>query len=107
MSVALLAALTWKVVDFLKALTHLSDNKNIVVTQAITWGVTIVFVMLGAHAMLTENIVIPGTSTALGTLDGASLVFAGLLLGSAASASYDLKRAIDGSDSAVQPKLLD
>lgn len=105
MTVALFLALIWQVVDFAKELTTPASRKG-AITQATAWGVGIAGVALGAHAALTADVVIPGTTLPMHALDAGSVVFAGLLVASAASSVVDLKQAIDSSDSAAKPPLV-
>lgn len=107
MTYVLFAALVWQVVDFLRELTNLSTNKSAVVTQACAWVGGIMLIALAAHAAVTEAVVMPGMSVALGKLDWPSVVLVGLLASSLASTGVDVKQALDGSDSAAKPQLLD
>lgn len=107
MTYVLFAGLLWQVVDFLKELTHLDSQRSAVVTQLTAWVGGIVLVALAAHAQVTETLVLPGVSTPMGKLDGASIVLVGLLASSLASSLVDVKAAVDNTDSAAKPPLLD
>lgn len=100
-TLASLAALVVKIVSVAKAL---GKDTNYVLTQALTWLVSIALLFVAANATLTEQLVF--AEHALGSLDGWSLVLAGLQLGSLGSFAYDVKKAVDRSDSAAEPKLL-
>jgi len=95
-----------KVVSVVKSLT--SGDFNTPVTQLLVWAAAIGGLFLAANADVTEHLIVPGVSDqTLGTLGGASLVLLGLIAGSTGSVVYDFKKAIDGSDSAAEPRLLD
>jgi hypothetical protein len=106
MEVALLVALIWQVIDFLRELTNFKTNKSAIITQATAWIGGVIGITAFAHAMLFSDKVFPGTTHALGTLDGGSLIFLGLSVASVASSAVDIKQAVDGSDSAKKPPLL-
>lgn len=95
-------ALIWKVVDFFKGITN--KDWNAVITQLVVWGAGVAVVVLYAQTVWSAGIAI-GDQT-LATLNFASLVAVGLAAGAAASTAFDLKKALDGSDSAAQPKLM-
>lgn len=99
---ASLAALVWKFTSTLKYASA-GDFKN-VLTQVIPWVAGILAVMLAAQADVAAGMVVFGDQV-LGHLDGWSQVLAGLSLGSAASVGYDVKKAVDHTDSAAEPPL--
>jgi hypothetical protein len=99
---ASLAALVWKITSVLKYLT--SGQVRQTVTQVIPWVAGILAVVVAAQADVAEGIVVFGTH-ALGDLDGWSQILAGISLGSAASVGYDVKKAVDATDSATEPPL--
>lgn len=99
---ASLAALVWKFISVFKDLT--GGRPRGAMTQAITWLAGIAAVALAAQADVAENMVVFGTMR-LGELDAYSLILAGIALGSTASVSYDIKKAVDQTDSAVEPRL--
>ncbi len=98
-----LAALVIKVVSVVKAL---GKDANYVVTQVVTWSVGIAVLFLAGQAEVTQSLVIPGFGMTLGTMDAASIVLAGLVLGSTGAFAYDYKKARDNTDSATEPTLL-
>lgn len=105
MTAVVFAALVLKVVDTLK-LTLDPASRRQAVTQLVAWAIGIGAVALGAHAAITEDVVIPGTKLALHSLDAASCVFGGFLVGSLASVGNDFKQAFDNTDSAAKPPLV-
>lgn len=102
-TLAMLAALVIKLVTVIKAV---GKDNNMVLTQVITWVVGILVLFLAANAQLTEHIVIFTGAPVLGDMDAASIILAGLALGSTGSFAYDIKKSIDGQDSATEPALL-
>lgn len=98
----LLLALVWKFTDFLKHLT--SRDTNAVVTQLVAWVGGFVAVVLFAHSAYAPHLVIHGLR--FNHVSWVDQLLAGLLIGSAGSASYDLKKALDQTDTAVTPRLL-
>jgi hypothetical protein len=101
-SAASLAALVWKFISVVKMVT--GKDLTGVVTQALTWAAGIIAVVLAAQADVSASLTVFG-GQALGALDGWSQILAGLALASAASATYDVKKAIDNTDSSSEPKL--
>jgi len=99
---ATLAALVVKVTSVLKYLT--AGQWRTAVTQAVPWAAGAAVVWLGAQASATEAVRIWG-EVSLGQLDGWSVVLAGVALGSSGSFAYDVKKAIDSTDSAGEPPL--
>jgi ethanolamine utilization microcompartment shell protein EutS len=98
-----LAALVVKIVGVVKSF---GKDWNYVLTQVVTWVAGIAVLAVGAQASVTEDLAIPGVSVPLGLLDGWSTVLVGLVLGSTAAFGYDVKKAIDSTDSAAEPSLL-
>jgi hypothetical protein len=98
-----LSALVWKLVDWLKMVRQ--GKWNGVWTQAIVWGAGIVGVFLAAQTDYASGISI-GDKT-LTQLNGWSKVFVGLQFASLTSVGFDTKKALDASDSAKMPPLLD
>lgn len=98
----LLIALIWKIVDWAKLL--LAADWIGARTQVVVWLVATLVVWLGAQANLTETLTLIGDRP-LGALDVGSVILAGLLIGSGASSTVDIKKAIDGSDTARKPPL--
>lgn len=106
MTAVVFASLIVKVTDFVRLLANARTNVSAIVTQAVAWLVGIGAVWLASSAAVTKAIVLPGTSAALGTLDGGSIVLVGLLAASLASFGVDLKAAIDNTDSAKMPPMI-
>lgn len=98
-----LMALVVKITSVVKAI---GKDNNAVVTQLVTWAVGVAVLFLAAQATITSGIVVFDGIPALGDLDNASLVLVGLSYASGGSFAYDLKKAIDSSDSAAEPSLL-
>lgn len=105
-TIAILAALAFAVNKTVSVLKAIGKDRNAVVTQVLVWGVGIGALFLAAQAQFTEGLIIPGIGIALGSLNGYSIVMAGWMLGSSGSFAFDLKKAIDSSDSAAEPALL-
>lgn len=101
-TVGLVLALVWKLVDFAKF--ALARDGNAVITQLTVWVSAFFVVLLAANADLTSDLDFIG-GRSIGTLNLPSLILAGLLIGSGASGTVDLKKAIDGTDSAAVPPL--
>lgn len=99
----LLITLVGKFTDFFKALVN--REVNTVVTQVLVWVAAILGVFLVAASQFASTVQITDTMT-LDSFDTITKVIIGLLIGSGASYGFDLKKAIDSSDSAVVTKLL-
>lgn len=99
-----LAALVWQVIDFLRELTNVKQNKSAVVTQLSAWIAGLAVVMLAAQSDLFNGFQIG--DFALRNLNIGSQVFFGLIISSLASTGVDIKQAIDGRDSSAKPPLL-
>lgn len=93
-----------KMVSVIKALFN--QEWNTVVTQAVVWLVGFGGLTLAANASVTEGYALPGFTESLGSLDVGSLALFAWILGATGSFAYDLKKAVDGNDSAVETKLL-
>lgn len=98
----LLAALIWAFVDFLKNLR--AADWNATVTQLIVWASGVAGVFLIGATQFAKDTHINGQ--VLTDLDGASKLVVGLLFSSLASGAYQVKKAVDSSDSAKQPPLV-
>lgn len=94
-----------KTVSVIKAL--FARDANTVVTQAVVWVVGFVGLLLASKAAVTEGFALPGFTEPLGSLDVASVGLLAWILGATGSFAYDLRKAIDNTDSAVEPRLLD
>jgi hypothetical protein len=108
MEVLLFAGLAFainKTVSVLKALKN--GETNTVVTQVLVWVVGFAGLTLAANADVASAFTLPGFTQALSDLDWPSLALLAWVFGSTGSFAYDLKAAIDGSDSAAETKLLD
>ena len=99
-TLATLAALAGKIVSFIKYLV--ARDWNAVATQAAVWIAGIVVVLLAAQSEIADITI---GDQALSALDFASQVLVGLGLGSAFSFAYDVKSAVDNTDSAAEPPL--
>lgn len=93
-----------KTVSVIKALFN--RDSNTVVTQAVVWLVGFAGLSLAAHSAVTEAYALPGFTEPLGSLDWGSLALLAWILGATGSFAYDLKKAIDGSDSATEAHLV-
>lgn len=93
-----------KTVSVIKAGT--SRDWNTVVTQITVWVVGFIGLTLAAHAAVTEGFALPGFTEKLGDLDWASIALLAWVLGGSGSFAYDFKKAIDNTDSSVEPALL-
>lgn len=104
--VALLAGLALAVNKTVSVLKALGKSWNTVATQALVWVLGTTAILLAAHAKVTADAMVPGTPWTFGSLDGSSIVLLGWVLGSSGSFAFDIKKAIDGTDSAAEPHLL-
>ena len=98
----LLLALVWKFTDFLKHVT--AKDVSAIVTQLVAWVAGFVAIVLFAHSAYAPHLVIHGLR--FDHVSWWDQLLVGLMIGSAGSASYDLKRALDQSDSAATPPLI-
>lgn len=99
------AFLSNKIIELIKWLRAKDWNAAITLIAIHISGVIVM--LFAAASKVTETLVVPGTSAAIGTLDTASVVFIGLVLTSLTSKLYDLQKAIDRSDTAKQPPLVE
>lgn len=97
-----MAALTLKVVDFLRYCR--AADVNGVFTQLAAWIAGVIVVLLVAHTDWADGIAV-GDMT-LGTINVWSLIFYGLSAGSAASFVKDSLKAVDNTNSAALPTLM-
>jgi len=100
----MIGALAYKLVDFVKFLTN--RDKNALITQAAAWIIGILVVVMSSLSNIFEGFVLPGMTTAINDLDVFSLVIIGMSLQSVMGITFDFKKAIDGSDSAVVPTII-
>lgn len=106
-SVVLFAGLAFAINKTVSVIKGLSNrDANTVVTQVVVWLVGFAGLSLAAHSAVTEAYALPGFSQSLGDLDWASLVMLAWILGSSGSFIYDIKSAIDSSDSAAEDQLV-
>ena len=100
-TLAALAALVVKVTSAAKYLR--SGAYKDFATQVFVWivGVGAAFLAVNSNAMAGIDL----NGVTLGSLNGSSTVLFGIALGSLASFSKDVTKAVDGSDSAAEPSL--
>ena len=101
-TLASLAALVWKIMSVVKDAT--GGESRSAVTQVVTWVVGIGVAMFAAHTDITAGIEV-WDGMQFGDLDLGGQVLAGLTLASTASVGYDVKTAVDNTDSAAEPPL--
>lgn len=104
---ALLAAVALaanKTVSVIKALWN--RDANGFVTPMIVWLVSLLAVVLLCHAKLTAGGNIPVLGVTFGSLDGASQLLFAWILGGPATFSFDIRKAIDNTDTAAERPLL-
>jgi hypothetical protein len=102
-TLAALAALALKLTSIVKYLT--AGMFREATTTVVPWVAAFAVLALASQADATAALVLPGMKTMLGDMDMPSLLLAAPVLGSTASVVFDFKKAIDGSDSAQEPKL--
>ncbi len=117
----IMGALAYKAIDFVKyvvallrlKLSHetgdehesaVSGALNGLVTLLLGCGAGIGVVFLMAHTAWSDEIQLGGQT--LKTLPATSLIVLGLVITSLAALLFDLKKAVDGTDSASTPKLM-
>lgn len=105
-TIAILAGLAFAVNKTVSVIKALGKDTNLVLTQVVVWLVGTAAIFLAGQADITDGLIIPGLDDALGSLDVASVILAGWVLGSSGSFAFDLKKAIDNNDSAEEPALL-
>ena len=103
-SVALLAALIWKLSDMSKLVTN--KDWNGLLTQLWVYVLGIVIFVIAGNANAFEGLTVPGMVEPLGSLDILSLCLIGLCVASFGSVVFDFKKAFDGTDSAKTPPLI-
>lgn len=99
-----LAALTKKIVDFLRMTTNIATQVSGVLTQLTAWVGGVVATSIYAHSDFAHNVLI-GSQT-LEKFNGMTLTIIGLMAGSAGSLIHDIQQAIDSTDSAIKPPLV-
>jgi ABC-type transport system involved in cytochrome c biogenesis permease subunit len=100
--VVAMAALTLKLIDFLRYCR--GGDMNGILTQAAAWIAGVVVVLLVAQTDWADGIAVGDMN--LSTLGFWSLVFYGLSAGSGASFVKDTLKAVDNSNSAAIPVLV-
>jgi len=100
--VVAMAALTLKIIDFLRYVR--AGDRNGVLTQLFSWLAGVVVVLLVAQTAWADGITIGDMN--LHTLGFWSLVFYGLSVGSGASLTKDTLKAVDNTNSAAIPVLV-
>jgi hypothetical protein len=97
-----MAVLVFAIINFLKAVRNKDANGYL--TQIIVWIAGVAVVFLAAQTDFAEGISI-GDQT-LTTLNVWSLLFIGLTISSLATFGTEVKKALDGSDSAATKPLV-
>lgn len=97
-----MTAMIWAVINFLKYARNADWNGAL--TQLAVWAAGVGVVVLFAHSDWAASI--PVGDLSLDQLNGWSLVIAGFAAGSAASTGFDIKKAVDHSDTAHVPSLI-
>lgn len=93
-----------KLVSTLKNLTTASARGD-GFTQIVVWIVATGVLFLAGQADVASDLVIPGLDGPLGDLDFASYVVLGLIAGSTGSVAYDFTKAVDNTNTTVEPSL--
>lgn len=101
--VALLAALVYKFLDFVKFVTN--KDVNSIVTQLGAWVAGVAGVFVVAATQFAGTVKITDTLN-LDQLDTPTKFVTGILIGSGASTLIDFKKARDNTDSSAVPALL-
>jgi hypothetical protein len=104
--VAILAGLALAVNKTVSVIKSFGKDTNAVVTQVLVWVIGVAAIFVAGQADITADLAVPGLTGVLGDLDFASVVLAGWILGSTGSFAFDIRKAIDNSDSAAEPSLL-
>jgi len=102
-TLAALAALAYKVTSLIKYLT--SGMFREALTTLVPWAAAFGVLVLASQADATAAIMLPSMTVPLGDMDIASLLIAAPAIGASASTFADFRSAVDGSDSAREPKL--
>jgi hypothetical protein len=101
--IAGLVTIIWKVVDVLRFAAN--KDWSALVTQGTVYLSALAVALLAREAEPFQAVEILGTT--FGELDFAAVVLFALGIGSTASGVVDFKQAIDSTDSAVVPRLVD
>jgi hypothetical protein len=100
-TLAALAALALKVTSLVKFLAARSFGD--VLTQLVAWIAGVGVILIAANADITSDLVVAGNT--LGSMNFWSQVLVGLSLGSLGSFAYDVKAAVDNTDTAREPSI--
>lgn len=107
---AALSALVMKLTDFIRLLAAVvrgeKEHVSAVITQAGAWIAGVAVVATAAASGLLDGLNLPGLGVALGEVNGAGQVLAGVILASVGSVVVDFKQSIDNTDSAAKPPLV-
>lgn len=98
------STLVIKFLGLIKAVTNRDVNSAVTILGAWAAGAGALFLAGATVWSHTKGFDIGGFT--LSDLDGPSKFVAGAMLGSTGSVVYDVKKALDGTDSASEPKLL-
>lgn len=99
---AAMVTLVISIINFIKFIK--SKDTNAVVTQLAVWIAGVLVINLVAHSDFGKTL--KAGDYVLGNLNGWSLLFVGLSVGSVALFANDLKKAVDSSDTAKKPPLV-
>lgn len=103
-----LAALVVKLIDFVRLVSAMiggdKTQGSAIVTQVLVWAAGIAGVLLFAASDLGNTVDLTDSLT-LDSVNLATKVLVGIMLGSAGSLFVDAKQAIDNGDTAVKPPL--
>lgn len=97
------AALLKKIVDFVRF--ALARDVNAAVTQVVSWVAGVGLMWLVSSSDFVNGVVIGGLN--LGDLNAASIVLAGLAVSSTAGVGVDVIKAVDNTQSARVPSIID
>jgi hypothetical protein len=100
-----LAALGVQVTAIIKYLS--AGQGRSALTAVLPWAGLFVVLLLAAQADATAGLVVPGLAdVTLGAADVASLALIAMTVGSSGSVAFvNFRKAIDGGDTAVEPRL--
>src|SRR5262245_22462598 len=102
LTTATLIALVVKALSALKFIT--TGDVRQFITQILSWLLGFLILLIAAQADVAQHLVLWGDQR-LGDMDVWSLFLAGLAIASTGSFAYDVKKALDGSDTASEPSL--
>lgn len=97
------AALLKKIVDFVRYI--LGRDVNGAVTQVVAWVAGVGLMWLVSASDFVDGVVVGGLQ--LGDLNAASIILAGLAVSSTAGVGVDVIKAVDNTQSAMVPSILD